>query len=362
VAGSLDETLRAEIEALEARGLGRRIDLLPETSVHADFTSNDYLGLSRRPELVAAAREALEAVGTGARASRLLGGGSGLDERAEAAVAEWLGEEAALLFPSGYQANLGVITSLASRGDVVFSDSLNHASLIDATRLARAELHVFEHRDVEHLGRLLRAAKGARRKLVVTEGVFSMDGDVAPLAELHELCEEHDAYLLVDEAHAAGVVGPEGAGAWAGVRAAGCGDSRLAARVVTGGKALGVAGGVIVGSKTLRELVSQRARSFIYSTGIAPPLAAALTAAVGLARGAKKERGHLRELGAHLTKRLGLPTPESAIVPIVIGENTAAVQAARRLAGAGLEVRAVRPPTVPEGTSMGGYASTSKAP
>ncbi len=348
MSASLDERLRADLDALEAAGLGRALSLLPG---RIDFTSNDYLGLARHPELIAAARAALEAHGAGARASRLLGGGSTLDEKAEAAVAGWLGAEAALLFASGYQANLGAITSLASRGDVIFSDALNHASLIDAARLTRAERRVFRHGDLEHLELLLRGAAGARRRLVVTEGVFSMDGDLAPLAELHRLCEAYDAWLLVDEAHASGVVGPQGAGAWAAARASGCGESRLAARVVTGGKALGLAGGLVVGSATLRELVSQRARTFIYSTGISPALAGALIAAVGLARGAEEERAKLRGLGERLAGRLGVATPEAAIVPIVIGENTAAMEAAARLANEGLEVRAVRPPTVPEGTA-----------
>lgn len=345
---SLDERLRAELDALEAAGLRRELSLLPG---RVDFTSNDYLGLARHPELIAAAQVALKAHGAGARASRLLGGGSTLDEEAEAAVAEWLGAEAALLFASGYQANLGAITSLASRGDVIFSDELNHASLIDAARLSRAERRVFGHGDLEHLEQLLRGAGGARRRLVVTEGVFSMDGDLAPLAELHRLCEAYDAWLLVDEAHAAGVVGPGGAGAWAAARVSGCGDSRLAARVVTGGKALGLAGGLVVGSTTLRELVSQRARTFIYSTGISPALAGALIAAVGLVRGAEEERAKLRGFGERLTDRLGVASPEAAIVPVVIGENTAAMEAAARLADEGLEVRAVRPPTVPEGTA-----------
>src|SRR5262245_32659218 len=244
----LDQALARELELWEAAGLLRRPEECAPSRL-VDFASNDYLGLARDPRVVEAARAALAVHGAGGRASRLLGGGSPLHVACERAAAEWLGAEAALLFPSGWQANAGLVSALAGRGDAVFSDRLNHASLVDAARLSRARVFVHAHLDLEELERQLASAAGARRRLVLTEGVFSMDGDRAPLAELHALCARHDAHLVVDEAHAAGLLGPEGAGAWAAARVAAEGEARLAARVVTGGKALGVAGAFVAGSR-----------------------------------------------------------------------------------------------------------------
>src|SRR5688572_26873686 len=259
----LDEELAAGLARRAESGL-LRDGRLPGRTSGVDLGSNDVLGLARHPRVVAAAKGAIEEHGAGGRASRLLRGGSPLDERAEAAVAEWLGAEAALLFPSGYQANLGLLGTLVGRGDALFSDRLNHASLIDGARLSRAQVFVHAHGDLDELARLLALARGARRRLVVTESIFSMDGDAAALAELDELCERHDAWLVVDEAHAIGVVGPTGAGAWAarGARSSG----RLAARVVTGGKALGVSGAFVVGSRVLREELVNHARALLFTT------------------------------------------------------------------------------------------------
>src|SRR5262245_51747126 len=255
----LDRELAAELEQRAALGLRRDARLARPSGV--DLGSNDVLGLARHPRVIAGARAALEEFGAGGRAARLLGGGSPLHERVEEAVAAWTGAEAALLFPSGYQANLGLVGALAGRGDALFSDERNPASLIDAARLSRAHVFVHAHLDLAELERQLGRARPARRRLVLTEGVFSMDGDAAPLAELDELCRRHDAWLVVDEAHSAGLLGPAGAGAWAalGARA----ESRLAARVVTGGKALGVAGALVVGSRALREQLVNHARTFL---------------------------------------------------------------------------------------------------
>jgi 8-amino-7-oxononanoate synthase len=344
----LDEELAAGLERRAAAGL-RREASLPGATSGVDLGSNDYLGLARHARVVAAARAALEEHGAGGRASRLLRGGSPLDERAEAAVAEWLGAEAALLFPSGYQANLGLVGALARRGDALFSDRLDHASLVDGARLSRAHVFVHAHGDLDELGRQLARARGARRRVVLTEGIFSMDGDAAPLAELDELCREHEAWLVVDEAHAVGVVGPGGAGAWAalGPRA----ENRLAARVVTGGKALGVAGAFVVGSRVLREELVNHARSLVYTTAPPPAVAGALLAAVELARGLESERAHLRGLAGELARRLALPPPAGAIVPFPAASPAQAVELARRLEARGLYVPAVRPPSVPEGGS-----------
>ena len=348
---SFEEDLREEARELRARDLWRELPASDSTAPEADFTSSDYLGLARHPAVIAGAREALETHGSGARASRLLGGGSELDERVEAYFASWIGAEAALLFPTGYQANLGLAVGLAREGDVILSDERNHASTIDAIRLSKARVRVVKHCDLADLKRGLEDCTHYRRRFVFTEGVFSMDGDAAPLREVHELCKEHDAWLAVDEAHAVGIVGPEGRGAWARAESDGAGSERLVARVVTGGKALGVAGALVLGSRALRESLVQRARSFVFTTGIAPPVAGALLAAAGLARAADAERRSLRARMRQLCDLLERPLPEAAILPWILGTNRAALDTANRLQAEGLDVRAVRPPTVAEGSA-----------
>lgn len=340
----LDRELAAELERRGKHGLRRDARLAGVTS-GVDLGSNDVLGLARDARVIAGARAALEEFGAGGRASRLLGGGSPLHERAEAAAAEWLGAEAALLFPSGYQANLGLVGALVTRGDALFSDRSNHASLIDAARLSRAQVFVHAHLDLAELERQLARARGARRRLVVTEGLFSMEGDLAPLFELDELCRRHDAWLVVDEAHSAGLLGPAGAGAWAalGPRP----DARLAARLVTGGKALGVAGAFVVGSRVLREQLVNHARSFLFTTAPPPAVAGGLLAAIAACRAAEAERAHVRGLAAELARRLELPAPGGAIAPFPAGAPERALELATKLQARGLFVPAVRPPTVP---------------
>lgn len=347
---SLDDELRAGLAAWEAAGLRRELAPLERA---ADFVSNDYLGLAGDPEIVEAARAAAAEHGAGGRASRLLGGGSPADRAAERAVADWLGAQDALLFPSGYQANVGLVPALVGPGDLVLSDALNHASLIDGARLSRARIAVFDHGDVGHLDALLAARSDAGRTLVLTEGIFSMDGDAAPLAAIAERCAERGAHLVVDEAHAAGVVGPEGAGSWAVAVAAGAPQGALAARVVTGGKALGVAGALVVGSHTLREHVLARARSFVFSTAVAPAVAGALAAAVPRVRGAQGQRARdrARGLAQGLAAALELPEPAGAIVPVPVGDDRRAVACAEALRARDLELRAIRPPTVPPGSA-----------
>jgi 8-amino-7-oxononanoate synthase len=353
----LQRALREELAAWDAAGLRRRLLPADPATRGRDFTSNDVLGLARHPALIEAGCAALVEHGAGGRASRLLGGGCALDARVEQAAADWLGAEAGLLFPSGYQANLGLVGALAGRGDALFCDELLHASLIDAARLSRAQVCVHRHGDLEHLGALLARAAGARRRLVLTEGIFSMDGDRAPLPELAALCARHDAALLVDEAHAAGVLGPAGAGAWAEAVAQGTIapelQGRLAARLVTGGKALGVAGACVVGSAALREVLVHRARSFVFTTAVSPAVPGALLAAIALVRSAAGDalRAQLAARTAQLARGLARPAPPAAIVPLVLGESAGATAAAARLVERGLDVRAVRPPTVPEGTA-----------
>jgi 8-amino-7-oxononanoate synthase len=345
---SLDDQLLEEARALRAAGLWR--ELAPGIRL-ADFTSNDYLGLSRDEVVIDAAYSALREHGAGARASRLLGGGSPLDRAAEEACAEWLDAEAALLFPTAFQANLGLIGALVGPGGVVCSDELNHASLIDGVRLSRAEVRVFPHCDLGALERELAAAQGARRRLVVTEGVFSMDGDIPPLRAMHELCAKYDAWLVVDEAHSVGLVGPQGAGAWAEAAQDGLGQDRLAARVVACGKALGASGGIVVGSRALREQLVNRARSFIFTTGAAPAVAGSICAAIEIARAADEPRAALRKAMKELCDGLGISAPPAVILPIVVGAEEPARAAAEACSAAGLDVRAVRPPTVPEGSA-----------
>ncbi|MEW6071664.1 MAG: dethiobiotin synthase [Planctomycetota bacterium] len=347
MASNLEEDLRAEMAAWEAAGLRRRLAESEAAPGLVDFATNDYLGLAGDPRVVEAARAALAEHGAGGRAARLLGGGSPLHAAAERAAAEWLGAEAALLFPCGYQANLGLVTSLVRRGDAVVSDRLNHASLIDAARLSRARIFVHAHRDLDELARILARTRGARRRLVITEGVFGMDGDLAPLGEMAEFCARHDAWLVVDEAHSAALLGPRGAGAWAAAAAAGASAERLVARVLTGGKALGITGAFVAASAVLVDHLVNHARPFVFTTAPSPAVAGALLAAMQLAAAGDERRaralGHARTLAA----RLALPAPGAAVVPVPQAGAEEALAAAGALRAAGLDVRAIRPPTVP---------------
>ncbi|MGQ0553357.1 MAG: adenosylmethionine--8-amino-7-oxononanoate transaminase [Planctomycetota bacterium] len=355
MATHLDEELAQEMAAWERAGLRRLLGLSAEVDLGRDFTSNDTLSLAGHTAVIEAARAALAEFGAGGRAARLLGGGCPLDRQAEQLAAAWLSAEDALLFPSGYQANLGLVSALAGRGDLLCSDELNHASLIDAARLSRAEVAVFPHGDVAALETLLRRGAGARRRLVLVESVFSMDGDAAPLAALAEVCARHDAGLIVDEAHAVGLLGPGGAGLWAQLEAEGAlsaaARSRLAARLVTGGKALGVAGGLVVGSRALREHLVNHARSFVFTSGVSPAVSGGLCAAIPLAAAADTARAEVRERAALLAATIGAPAPAAAIVAHVLGEESTALALEAALRQQGFVARAVRPPTVPAGTA-----------
>lgn len=339
----LDAELQAEQAARAARGLARATSL-DGAPPGVDFGSNDYLGLAEDEALVRALQDGARH-GVGGRASRLLSGGSPLHEECEAAAAEWLGAEAALLFSSGFQANVGLVGALVGRGDAVVSDRLNHASLIDGARLSRAQVIVHEHGDLDDLDRALRQAASARRRVVLTEGVFSMTGDLAPLAEIDELCRRRDAWLVVDEAHAAGLLGPEGAGAWAAADVEA--GHRLCARVVTCSKSLGVAGAFVAGSAALRAHLIHAARSFLFSTAPPPPVAGALIAAVARCRRADALRAQALANARRFAAKLGLPPPSAAIVPVPVGDSAAAVALAERARAAGFYAPAVRPPTVP---------------
>lgn len=342
----LNRVLEEELAAFESKSLRRDTSRCGREGL-VDLVSNDYLGLARDPRLVAAIERAAREHGAGSGAARLLGGGA-LHTEVEASFARWLRAESALFFPTGFQANLGVIGGLFDRRDAIVSDELNHASIVDACRSSKSRVEIYRHVDLEALERALNRVAGARRIVVVTESVFGMDGDLAPLFEIHALCERFGALLLIDEAHALGVLGDEGRGAWSDVV---CDGSALLGRVVTGGKALGVAGGFFVGDAAVRETLIHRARSFVFTTAAPPALAGALQAAIELVRGANAERARVRGLARRLAAAFTLKEPAAAIVPFVIGDSARALAAAQQCQAAGLDVRAVRPPTVPEGTA-----------
>jgi 8-amino-7-oxononanoate synthase len=340
-------------ELAQQDALGLRRELTGRGDGLADFTTNDVLGLARDPAIAAAVADAARTHGAGTAASRLLGGDHALHRAAERACAEWLGAESALLFPSGFQANLGLLQAFAEPGVLFVSDAANHASIVDGCRMARAaraHVVVTPHRDVAAVERALANAESAPRRFVVTESVFSMDGDRAPIEALLDVCERHDAHLFVDEAHAVGLLGPAGAGVVAELAERGVDVSRVAARLVTGGKALGQSGAFVVGDTTLRAWLIQRARSLMFTTAPPPSLAAGLIAAIQRARAADAERTTVLRSARRLAAAMDLPEPDAAIVPFVVGSSERALELAERARAAGLDVRAVRHPTVPRGT------------
>lgn len=321
---------------------GRRLLLL---------CSNNYLGLASHPALGEAAIATLRESGVGAGASRLISGSMTIHRALEERFAEWKHTESALAFPTGYHANIGAITALVRRGDAVFSDELNHASIIDGCRLSGAAIEIYPHADVEALASLLRRSEG-RNKLIVTDTVFSMDGDVAPLREICELAETHGAWVMVDDAHGTGVLGASGAGA---VEQLGL-HERVDVQMATLSKALGAAGAVVCASRPVIDLLVNRARSFIYTTGLPPPLAAASLAAVDVVQRQPERRAALAANGRRLRQgltQLGyvVPDGETPIVPVMVGESEPALALSRRLLDEGVLVTAIRPPTVPRGTA-----------
>ena len=313
--------------------------------------SNNYLGLAAHPALAAAAAAALHESGVGAGASRLISGSMRVHRILEERFAAWKGTEAALAFPTGYHANIGAITALVRRGDAVFSDELNHASLIDGCRLSGAAVHVYPHNDVDALDRLLRDSDAAH-KLVVCDTVFSMDGDVAPLAEICSVADRHAASVMVDEAHGTGVLGDSGAGL---VEQLGLHD-RVDVQMATLSKALGAAGAVVCASQAVIDLLVNRARSFIYTTGLPPAVAAAALTAVDLVQREPERRAAVRENAQRLRAglaALGYDVPPGAtpISPVLLGESATAMRLSRALLDQGVYVQAIRPPTVPPGTA-----------
>ncbi|MFC5524227.1 8-amino-7-oxononanoate synthase [Rhodanobacter ginsengisoli] len=314
------------------------------------FCSNDYLGLARHPQLIAALTRAAAQEGVGSTSAHLICGHRAGHARLEQALAAWTGRERALLFSTGYMANLGVLQALLAPGDICVQDKLNHACLIDGAKLGGAELKRYPHADVGAAARQLGSRPGAAA-LLATDGVFSMDGDVAPLRELAALCAKEQATLLVDDAHGLGVLGPRGAGS---VGAAGLGQHEVPLLMATLGKALGCAGAFVAGPAALIDGLIQFARPYIYTTAMPPALAAAALEAVQLAQAEDWRRDRLAALIARFRRgaeQLGLPlmASTSAIQPLLLGHADAAVAAMQALDAQGLLVSAIRPPTVPAG-------------
>jgi len=339
--------LQRALEAQEAAGLRRR--LLEPAGI--DLVSNDYLGLATHPAVIGRMQEALAKVGAGSGGSRLLRGHHRCFTQIEDRLAAFCGTEAALLFSSGYSANVGLLQGLVTADDLVLSDERNHASLIDGLRLAGARKAIYAHQDMGQVDRILRGPR-PRRTFILTESVFSMDGDVTPLAELAELADRHGALLLVDEAHATGLYGPRGSGR---IEETGTRD-RVLASLHTGGKSLGTGGAWIACSAVVRDTLLHRARSFLFSTAPLPVLCEGLAAGLDTLSAEPYRREGVHRKAALLRQALrdsGWPVGADAspIVPLVVGGNEAAVALQQGLAAAGFDARAVRPPTVPPGTS-----------
>ncbi len=357
----LDSELRSALQELERKSLRRVLRVVEsaqDTTVSIGgrrflmLSSNNYLGLASHPAVKEVASRALAEYGSGTGASRLIAGNLAPLTRLEKHIADFKGTEAALVFGSGYLANIGVLGALAGPGDAVLSDELNHASLIDGCRLSRARVAVYRHRDTGHLRALLDESRDARRRLIVTDSVFSMDGDLAPLAQIVELARQYRAAVVVDEAHGVGVIGPCGRGLAASLGL----TQEIDVHIGTLSKALGAYGAYVAGSSILIDYLVNRARSFIYSTGLPPAVAAAADAALGVLESEPWMVERLHDNARYLRtglERLGfrIGETESPILPVMIGESDAALRLAQSLLSRGVYVIAIRPPTVPSGTA-----------
>ena len=354
------DAVQADLRGLEQHALLRTQRVVtgphgPELIVDGrrvlDLCSNNYLGLADDPRIASAAIQAIREVGLGAAASRQISGTGTLHRAAETRLADYVRLPAAALFSTGYAANTGAIAALLDADSLVLSDRLNHASLIDGCRASRARVLIYEHLDCDHLERMLRAERSAsQRVLVVTESLFSMDGDVAPLAALRALCDQHEAGLYVDEAHALGVHGPQGRGL--------CAAAAIAPDVLVGtlGKAFGISGAFVAGASPLIRLIENRARSFVFSTAPPAALAAAAITATDRVEHADDRRAALAAHAIRLRTDLAasgyqVSPGTSAIIPIVIGDPAATMRVSADLLESGVFVHGIRPPTVPPGTS-----------
>lgn len=346
---------RCTREVVPASGANLMVDGQPMLG----FCNNDYLGLATHPALVHAAGSGAREYGIGSGGSPLVSGHSAANGRLQRELAAFVQLPRALYFYAGYATNIGIVPALVGQGDALFSDALNHACLIDGARLSRAQVHRYAHADLAALERAL-AASPARRKLVMTDAVFSMDGDVADIPALLSLCEHHDALLLLDDAHGFGVLGPQGRGTLAHFGLAGAQASQRILYMATLGKAAGVAGAFVAGPDPLVEWLLQKTRSYIFATAAPALLACALSASLRLIHDGEQRRVDLRARIAQLRTGLCAILPETgwrlgesttAIQPLVIGSNDAALALMEGLRARGLWVPAIRPPTVPEGTA-----------
>ena len=352
--------LQSELNERASLGLLRQRSMLqspqaPHIMVdgksYLSFCSNDYLGLANHPHLIAALQQGAQQHGVGAGAAHLVSGHNATHHQLENELAAFGGKPAALLFSTGYMANLGVVQALVGKGDTVFADKLNHASLNDAMQLSRAAVKRYRHNDMTQLAQLLKQAKSGR-KLVITDAVFSMDGDLAPLPELLVLCEQYDAWLLIDDAHGFGVLGEQGRGSLAHFGIA----SKRVICMATLGKAAGVFGAFVAAEQVVIDTLINHARSYVYTTATPPALASALLESLRLIANGDELRDHLQRLIAQLRSGLrSLPwsvmPSATAIQPLLVGGNQAALNLSAGLRERGIWVAAIRPPTVPQGTA-----------
>lgn len=318
-----------------------------------NFSSNDYLGLASDRRLGQAVADAVALTGWGSGASPLITGRAGLHAKLEAELAVFEGTEAALLFTSGFAANVSTIAALVGKGDLVFSDAKNHASIIDGCKLSGADVHIYQHSDAGHLADLLKGASKRRRQLIVTDSLFSMDGDLAPLVELSQLADQHAAMLMVDEAHATGVFGDHGRGIAEHLGV----EGRIDVRVGTLSKALGSVGGFVAGSQNLIDWLANRARSFVFSTAMPEAVCAASLEAIRIVRDEPHRREELLANSVGLREQLradgwNVGQSQSQIIPVVVGHPAATMQLSSELRECGLLVPGIRPPTVPTGESL----------
>ena len=339
----------ADVEARRRQaGLRRELRTRPAVATELDLASNDYLGLSQHPEVLDGGIEALRTWGAGAGGSRLVTGNTELHEEFETALATFVGTESALVFSSGYTANLGAVVALSGPGTLLVSDALTHASLVDACRLSRARVTVTPHLDVDAVEAAL-SSRTEDRAVVLTESVFSTDGVLAPLRELHAVCRRHGALLLVDEAHGLGVRGPGGQGLLYESGLAGAPDVVM---TTTLSKALGSQGGVVLGPEPIRAHLIDAARPFIFDTGLAPAAVGAASAALRVLIAEPQRAQAVLDHAAELARISGdTAVPDSAVVSVILGDPEVAVAAAAACLDRGVRVGCFRPPTVPEGTS-----------
>ena len=362
---SLDEFAGEKLDALERAQLRRSPAVTARDGIWAEregrrllsFSCNDYLNLSRHPDVIAAAIEATTRYGVGAGASRLVTGNHPLYAELEGRLARLKGTEAACVFGSGYLANIGIIPALVGRDDLILVDELSHACIHAGTKLSGAAVRQYRHADADHVEALLAAYRGgAKRALIATDGVFSMDGDLAPLAALSQLAQRYDAWLLSDDAHGLGVVGGGRGSSFAD------GPAEVPLQMGTLSKAVGAYGGYLCASRAVIDLIQTRARTFIYSTGLPPPVVAAAIASLDvIAREPDYAALPLRK-AKEFTRSLNLPEAQSAIVPVIVGETDAALAASALLRDEGFLVVAIRPPTVPAGTARLRFAFTAQHP